>query len=167
MNERTVQEPFKVLVVDDDADLLDLIKDGLELLGGFTVIAARDGAEGLERFFESYPHCCVVDVRMPEIDGFQLVRALRGDPESASVPIILLTALAEDRHQFAGFASGADQYLVKPVSPQELVQAVQRAVLVTEAERQAQFQTLLDLGEEAETRWPTAPALGEDARETR
>src|SRR5690242_19562703 len=117
---------YTVLIVDDVPDLLHLLTDGLELLGNFRVVQAANGIEGLEQFFETRPDCVVIDIKMPGLDGYQLVRALRGDPESASTPIIMLTALAQERQQFAGLALGADQYLIKPATPRELVAAVQR-----------------------------------------
>src|SRR5215471_7547682 len=97
---------YTVLIVDDDPDLLQLLTDGLELLGNFTVIPAEDGIQGLELFFDAHPDCVIIDVVMPGLDGYQLVRALRGDPESASTPLIMLTALAQDKNRFVGLAFG-------------------------------------------------------------
>jgi DNA-binding response OmpR family regulator len=82
---------------------------------------------------------------MPGLDGYQLVKALRGDPESAQTPLIFLTALAQERARFAGFAAGIDQYLVKPVKPQELVAAVKQAITVGDGERRERQRSLLDL----------------------
>ncbi len=140
-------ESYTVLIVDDDPDLLQLLTDGLELLGEFHVIQAEDGVQGLELFFETRPDCVIIDVVMPGLDGYQLVRALRGDPESASTPLIMLTALAQDKNRFVGLAFGADQYLVKPVTPRELVNAVHRAVTVGSAERQERMQRLVEQSE--------------------
>ena len=66
---------YTVLVVDDDLDLLQLLTDGLELLGNFTVVSATDGVQGLERFFEIRPDCMIIDIKMPGLDGYQLIRA--------------------------------------------------------------------------------------------
>jgi DNA-binding response OmpR family regulator len=87
---------------------------------------------------------------MPGLDGYQLVRALRGDPASAETPLIMLTALAQEQQQFAGLALGADQYLIKPVPPRELVAAVKRALLIGEEDRHARMQALLAESEEGE-----------------
>src|SRR5262249_26125101 len=111
MSKETTATPRRVLVVDDDPALLIAIADGLHLVGGYDVIAAQDGAMGLERFFSATPECVVVDVRMPGLNGYQFVRALRGDPETAQTPIIVLSALAQDHEQFAGLLTGADAYL--------------------------------------------------------
>ena len=133
----------RVLIVDDDPELIGLIADGLELAGGYEVVAAQDGATGFERFFEVQPDCVVVDVRMPGLDGYQFVRALRGDPATAQIPIIVLSALVQDRYAWAGLVSGADAYLFKPVKMAELLQAIRTATQVTAAERQQRWSPLL------------------------
>jgi DNA-binding response OmpR family regulator len=155
------RHPYTVLIVDDDPDLLQLITDGLELLGNFRVVQATDGIEGLEQYFAVHPDCVIIDVKMPGLDGYQLVRALRGDPESAGTPLIMLTALAQEQQQFAGLALGADQYLIKPVTPRELVAAVKRAVLIDEEDRRARMQALL-----AQSEGPNTDAEPSYTRET-
>ena len=135
---------YAVLIVDDNRELLQLVRDVLEKLGRFRVATAVDGVEGLERYFEMRPDCMVIDIMMPGLDGYQLVKALRGDPESAQTPLIFLTALAQDRARFAGFATGIDQYLVKPVKPQELVAAVKQAITVGDGERRERLRSLLE-----------------------
>jgi DNA-binding response OmpR family regulator len=124
-----------VLVVDDDLSLIELITDGLTLVGGHEVVAATDGATGLERFFEVRPDCVVVDVRMPGLNGYQFVRALRGDAETAHTPIIVLSAQAQERDALAGMLSGADAYLYKPVKMSELLEAIEQALRLSAAER--------------------------------
>jgi DNA-binding response OmpR family regulator len=149
---------YTVLVVDDDPDLLQLLTDGLELIGNFTVVSATDGMQGLERFFEIRPDCMIIDIKMPGLDGYQLVRALRGDPESASTPLIILSALAQEQNQFAGLALGADEYLVKLVDIYDVVAAVERAVQIGAEERQRRMQALLDHIETAGEDWVSAPS---------
>ncbi len=144
---------YTVLVVDDDPDLLHLLADGLELLGNFNVVSATNGIEGLERFFEIHPDCMIIDVKMPGLDGYQLVRALRGDPESAAIPLIILSALAQEQNQLAGLALGADDYLVKLVDIYDVVAAVERAVQVGTAEREQRMQALLAQAEAAGDDW--------------
>lgn len=141
------QARYTVLVVDDDAALLQTLTDGLELLGNFRVEQATNGEEGLEQFYELRPDCMIIDVKMPGLNGYQLVRALRGDPDSAATPLIMLTALASEAQQFAGLAGGADHYLVKPIMPGALVVAVQRAIQISEADRLSRMQTLLEQSE--------------------
>jgi two-component system alkaline phosphatase synthesis response regulator PhoP len=137
---------YTVLIVDDDPNLIELLTDGLELLGHFEVISAEDGIQGLERYFEVRPDCMVIDVMMPGLDGYQLVKALRGDPDSADTPLVMLTAMAQDKNRFAGLASGADQYLIKPVTPRQLVEAVHQAIAIGEAERQERLLALAQEG---------------------
>lgn len=127
----------RVLVIDDDPALLMAIRRGLDLLGGFAVLTASDGAAGLERFFADRPDCVVVDVRMPGVNGYQFVRALRGDPETAQTPIIVLSALVQDREQLVGLLTGADAYLIKPVRIVDLVDTIDRAVRLAPEERAA------------------------------
>ena len=133
-----------VLVVDDDPDLLQALTDALELLGDYTVVSATDGIQALERCYETRPDCMSIDVKMPGLDGYQRVRALRGDPETASIPLIILSALAQEQNQFAGLALGADEYLVKLASVYDVVAAVQRVIVIGAAERQRQMETLLE-----------------------
>lgn len=125
----------RVLVVDDDLGLIALVTDGLTLLGGHTVVVASDGATGLERFYETAPDCVVVDVQMPGLNGYQFVRALRGDPNTAHTPIIVLSAMVQERDQLAGMLSGADAYLYKPVKMAELLETIDRALRLTASER--------------------------------
>jgi DNA-binding response OmpR family regulator len=141
----TEKEPkHTVLVVDDNRQLIEFLTDALEELGNFAVVTATDGAQGLERYYDVRPDCVIVDVRMPEIDGYQLVRALRGDPDSSSTSLIILSALVQDKEQVAGLLAGADLYLVKPVDPLELIQAIMRVLQQSEALRRQHQQALLD-----------------------
>ena len=133
-----------VLIVEDNTELLDLLLLALPRLGGFNVVGATDGVAGLEQFYEQRPQCVVIDVKMPELNGYQLVRLLRGDPETAPTPLIILTALAQDKDQFAGLAAGADLYLIKPVSPVDLAAAINQVIAISEADRLQRWQALLE-----------------------
>src|SRR5215467_9893999 len=132
-----------LLIVDDDHDLLPSLETMLETLTDFTVVTAQDGAIGLERFYEVRPQCVIIDVKMPGLDGYQLVRALRGDPETAATPLIILTAMAQDRNRLVGLISGVDQYLIKPVTPRDLLAALQKSLQVTPEERQGRLKRLV------------------------
>jgi CheY-like chemotaxis protein len=140
----TAERAFVVLVVEDNADLLDLLVRSLNRIGHFTVIGASDGIAGLDRFTAVRPDCVVIDVKMPGLDGFQLVRAIRGDPETASTPLIILTAMAQDKDQFAGLAAGADLYLLKPITPQDLAAAIHHVIQLDQAERERRMRALAD-----------------------
>lgn len=132
-----------VLIVDDNHELLDLMTDSLTLLGDYTVLTADNGADGLERATESRPDCMVIDVKTPGLDGYQLVRALRGDPATAAMPLVILTALSQDHYRFAGMLVGADQYLTKPIKPPELITAIQEAIRVSQIDRARRMEALL------------------------
>lgn len=114
----------KVLVVDDDEKILDLVKAYLER-SSFEVVTASDGREALAHFRAERPDLVVLDLMLPEIHGMDLARAIRRESE---VPIIMLTAMADDVDRVAGLEAGADDYVVKPFNPRELVARV-RAVL--------------------------------------
>lgn len=135
---------YTVLLVDDNRDLLRAMSFALEELGGFRVICASDGIEGLECFYDNNPDCVVIDVKMPGLTGYQLIRAFRGDSTSMDTPLIMLTALAQDKDQFAGLAVGADVYLVKPVKPQVLAATIHRLIKESPQERTRRFQELVD-----------------------
>jgi CheY-like chemotaxis protein len=135
---------YRVLIIDDNRDLLDLITQSLTLLGDYTVATADNGADGLALAVDMRPDCAVIDVKMPGLDGYQLVRALRGDPETAAMPLVILTALTREHYRFAGLLAGADRYLTKPITPPQLVQAIQEAIQLGAAERARRLQTLFD-----------------------
>ena len=108
-----------ILVADDDADILELVSFRLEQAGHATV-RARDGAEALELLRRHRPSLCVLDVLMPRLNGFEVLRALREDEDLRSIPVIMLTASVQDRDVARGFEVGADDYMRKPFNPREL-----------------------------------------------
>jgi CheY-like chemotaxis protein len=135
-----------VLIIDDNLELLEVLSEGLELAGPFSVVTASDGAQGLEHCLTHHPDCLVIDVKMPELNGYQLVRALRGDLETAEIPLILLTALAQDYERFAGLAAGTDRYLIKPVTPRELAAAIREVLALSALERERRYTQLVEEG---------------------
>ena len=114
----------RLLVADDDRDIRDLVAFKLEQ-AGYAVEAVDDGVAALEAALASTPALVVLDVMMPGLSGVDVTRELRADPRTAHVPIILLTARAQEADVENGFATGADDYVVKPFSPRELVSRVQ------------------------------------------
>ena len=108
-----------ILIADDDEDIRHLIAFRLER-SGYTVVSAQDGAEALALAREHVPDLAVLDVRMPKLDGYEVTRALRADEATRRMPIILLTAKVQDGDVQRGFDAGADDYVRKPFSPQEL-----------------------------------------------
>ena len=115
----------KILVCDDERHIVRLIQVNLER-AGYTVVTAFDGKEGLEKIRAEKPDCCVLDVMMPYMDGFEVLKNLRREPETEALPVIMLTAKAQDKDVFDGYHLGADMYLTKPFNPMELVTFVKR-----------------------------------------
>jgi CheY-like chemotaxis protein len=140
-----------LLLVDDNPDLLAMLTLALKTLGNYTILRAPDGVNGLEQAVSAHPDCIVIDILMPGLDGYQLVRALRGDPETADIPLVILTAVAHDQGQFAGLAAGADQYLTKPATPQSLIAAIERAMALDRAERVRRLHALAESSDGTET----------------
>jgi DNA-binding response OmpR family regulator len=116
-----------ILIIDDEKDLLELVRYNLEK-EGFDAICAADGAGGLEIAQRHKPDLVVLDVMMPGMDGIEVCKRLRNDPRTQRLPIIMLTARATEADRVIGLELGADDYVIKPFSPRELVARV-KAVL--------------------------------------
>ena len=110
----------KILIVDDEPDAVELIEFNLKA-AGFDVLTAADGAQALRHARSRQPDLIVLDVMLPELDGLQVCKALRHDPATANIPIIMLTAKAAEIDRVLGLELGADDYVTKPFSPRELV----------------------------------------------
>jgi two-component system phosphate regulon response regulator PhoB len=117
----------RVLVVDDDLDINEALQHALRL-GGYDVVGATSGAEALAEIGRVCPDLILLDQMLPDIDGAEICRRLRAAPETKRVPIVFLTARADEQARVRGLALGADDYVVKPFSMQELLLRV-RAVL--------------------------------------
>ena len=119
-----------VLIADDDEDILTLValrfrRSGLE------VILARDGEEALELIQTRAPDAAVLDIAMPKLTGLEVVRQLRDSEATKSLPIVLLTARAAEKDIELGLEAGADEYITKPFSPQDLYTCVQSVLSTT------------------------------------
>ncbi len=115
----------KILVVDDERHIVRLVEVNLAR-AGYDVVTAYDGVEALEQFAKEKPDMLVLDVMMPRMDGFEVLKKLQSDPASQGVPIIMLTAKAQDADIFRGWSSGVSSYLTKPFNPRELLTFVER-----------------------------------------
>src|SRR5580704_8657433 len=115
----------KILVVDDERHIVRLVQVNLER-AGYTVVTAFDGKEALEKVESEKPDLVVLDVMMPYMDGFEVLKNLRKNPETRELPVIMLTAKAQDADVFRGWQSGVDCYLTKPFNPMELISFVKR-----------------------------------------
>lgn len=116
-----------VLVVDDEKDIVDLVTYNLEK-EGFIIIRAYDGEKALEMVKQKKPNLVLLDLMLPGINGLDVCRIIRSNPEIAAMPIIMLTAKGEDLDKVVGLEMGADDYITKPFSIRELIARV-RTVL--------------------------------------
>jgi len=114
----------QILVADDDADIRDLVVFRLRQ-AGHDVVAVGDGAAAVEACRLAVPDLVILDLMMPGVGGLEAARSLRAEPATAGVPIIMLTARAQESDIEQGFAAGADDYVVKPFSPRELAGRVE------------------------------------------
>src|SRR5437763_8786188 len=119
--------PMRVLIVEDEPDIRDLLAFHLER-EGYQVARSRAGAEALRHVQTSLPDLVLLDLMLPEVDGLEVCRRLRQDPRTAALPIVMLTAKGEEVDRILGLELGADDYIVKPFSPREVVARI-RAVL--------------------------------------
>jgi two-component system alkaline phosphatase synthesis response regulator PhoP len=114
---------YKILLVDDEADILEFLSYNLKK-EGFQVSTANDGLEAIEKAKKFHPHLIILDVMMPEMDGIETCEKIRSLPEFSDVLISFLTARGEDYSQIAGFEAGADDYINKPIKPKVFISRV-------------------------------------------
>ena len=120
----------KVLVVDDDDRVREMIEFRLTLFG-YEVVQATNGQEGLVAVRREQPDLILLDVMMPELDGFQVCRRLKQDEATKGIPVVMLTAKAEAKDVTRAFESGADDYVVKPYDPAVLQAKVKKNLGLT------------------------------------
>jgi two-component system phosphate regulon response regulator PhoB len=116
----------RVLIVEDEKDVREMLRLNLKM-GGFDVLEAQNGAEGLAIAKAELPSVVILDLMMPEMSGMEVCRALRRNPATSRIPILMLTAKSTEGDKVAGLEVGADDYVTKPFSPRELLLRV-RAV---------------------------------------
>jgi len=117
--------PKKILAVDDERHIVRLVQVNLER-SGYEVVTAFDGKDALEKVASEQPDLVVLDVMMPYMDGFEVLQNLRKNQSTRTLPVIMLTAKAQDADIFKGWQSGVDCYLTKPFNPLELISFVKR-----------------------------------------
>jgi two-component system alkaline phosphatase synthesis response regulator PhoP len=115
----------RILAVDDERHIVRLVQVNLER-AGYQVISAFDGKEALKKVESEKPDLIVLDVMMPHMDGFEVLKRLKADDKTKNIPVVMLTAKAQDADVFRGWASGVDCYLTKPFNPIELLTFVKR-----------------------------------------
>jgi DNA-binding response OmpR family regulator len=122
----------KILVVEDDAELIELLCFNLKQ-AGFAVGTAGDGIEAVKKARSLGPDLVLLDLMLPELDGFAVCEILRRDPALASVPILMLTAMSSKFARLSGFDAGATDYITKPFSPRALIEKIQQLLTSTPA----------------------------------
>jgi len=129
----------KILLVDDDADFVEATKLILESKS-YDVVVSHDGKEGLKRVQTEEPNLIILDVMMPEMDGYEVCAKLKSDPKYRHIPILLLTAVGEaipttSYTKEMGMKIEADDYVPKPVEPMEIVDRVEKLVRISRGEK--------------------------------
>jgi DNA-binding response OmpR family regulator len=118
------ERPRVVLIAEDDRDIRELVTAKLEA-AGYQVLAVVDGLQALREIREQRPDVALLDVMMPGISGLDIIATLRRDPNTATVPVILMSAKSQEFDVQSGLAQGAVDYIIKPFSPRELVSRVE------------------------------------------
>lgn len=121
------QQKVKVLVADDDPAIQELIRLNLEVQG-YQVIIASNGVETVRKALSERPDLIILDILMPEMDGYEVMRLLKNSEETSNIPIIVLTAYASDAGALVSWMEGAEGYLAKPFNPDELLMLVERVL---------------------------------------
>ncbi len=114
----------KIVIAEDEPDIRDLITFTLQF-AGHQVIATANGVEAVQAVEKERPDLVLMDVRMPKMSGYEACRALKDNPETASVPVVFLSAKGQESEVQEGLAAGAIAYILKPFSPDELISRVQ------------------------------------------
>jgi two-component system, OmpR family, alkaline phosphatase synthesis response regulator PhoP len=113
----------KILVVDDEIYIVHILDFSLGI-EGYEVMTALDGEQALSKVAQDKPDLIVLDIMMPKLDGYETCKALKSNPETKGIPVILLSAKGRNVDQKVGFEVGADDYITKPFSPRKLVERI-------------------------------------------
>ena len=126
----------KILVVDDEIYIVHILDFSLGM-EGYEVVTALDVEQALERVASERPDLIVLDIMMPKLDGYEVCRAIKSDPATKQIPVILLSAKGRNVDQKMGFDVGADDYITKPFSPRKLVERINQLLGQSITERPA------------------------------
>jgi len=135
----------RILVVDDDRDIVRLVQSYLEK-AGYQILTAYDGETALRILKDEKPQLLVLDLMLPDRDGWDVARLVRSDPKLAATPIIMLTARVEDNDKIIGLEIGADDYITKPFNPREVVARVRALIRRTQLQQDLQPPLILQVG---------------------
>jgi len=126
----------KILVVDDEIYIVHILDFSLGM-EGYDVVTALDGEQALEKVASEKPDLIVLDIMMPKLDGYEVCKAIKSDPATKAIPVILLSAKGRNVDQKMGFDVGADDYITKPFSPRKLVERINQLLGQAITERPA------------------------------
>jgi two-component system, OmpR family, alkaline phosphatase synthesis response regulator PhoP len=132
---------YKILVVDDEKDIVDLLKYNLEKEKEFEVIVGINGREVFKLVSENKPDLILLDIMMPEMSGFEVCKQLKSNPLTSKIPVIFLTAKENEIDEIIGLELGADDYIQKPISPRKVIARVKSVIRRTYAENDANLKT--------------------------
>lgn len=118
-----VHSDGEILVVEDDPEINELVGAYVQI-AGYHYRPALDGSEGLRQALANRPALIVLDVMLPDVDGFEVCRRLKSEAKTATIPVVMLTALDRDEHRQRGMECGAAEYLTKPFDPDRLLQVI-------------------------------------------
>jgi len=127
----------KILVVDDEKDIVDILKYNLERENEFEVLTASNGKEALAHAAMN-PDVIILDIMMPEINGFEVCKQLKNNPATAGIPVIFLTAKENEIDEILGLEIGADDYISKPISPRKVLARIKSVIRRSQNEKQVQ-----------------------------
>ena len=114
---------FKIVAADDEADIRTVLQKGLEMLG-HNVILAVDGEDTLQKIKDEKPDLVILDIRMPKLDGIQVLQVIKKDPSTRKLPVIMLTGNSSDEDLLKGYMYGADYYITKPFRIQTILNGI-------------------------------------------
>ena len=126
-----------ILIIEDERDVVDLLTLNLRKAGGFTIAVANDGATGLTKARAEKPDIIILDLMLPKMPGLEVCKLLKTDPATRQIPILMLTARAEEIDRIVGLEFGADDYVTKPFSPREVILRI-KAILQRSAAEQTE-----------------------------
>jgi DNA-binding response OmpR family regulator len=127
----------KILIVEDERDIADLLRYNLQE-AGFETDYVRNGADALQRAIEKTPDLILLDLMLPEVDGMIVCRLLKNDPRTKNIPVVMVTAKTAEKDRVAGLELGADDYIIKPFSPREVVLRVSAVLRRIQIGKQAE-----------------------------
>jgi len=137
---KTNQMKLKILVVDDEKDIVDILKYNLERENEFEVIPAYNGKDALE-LAANIPDLIILDIMMPELNGYEVCKKLKSNPETSGIPVIFLTAKENEIDEIIGLEIGADDYISKPISPRKVIARIKSVIRRTSIDSEKLFKS--------------------------